>query len=147
MSPVSDDSATVPCPVCGFPFGPSGRGRYCSTRCRQAAFRHNMAALRMPVVIKADTVYLCPVCEERYLGEQYCSDCGTFCRRLGPDGACPCCDEAISMTELLSPDQFLTPLEPERPKPSLLATKVMPGTIAEVQQLCRARDYADKLSS
>ena len=59
------------------------------------------------MVAKADTVYLCPECEERYLGEQYCSDCGTFCRRLGPGGPCPCCDEAISVTELLSPDQFL----------------------------------------
>ena len=107
MSPVSDDSATVPCPVCGLAFGPSGRRRYCSTRCRQAAFRHKRAAPPKPVVAKADTVYLCPECEERYLGEQYCSDCGTFCRRLGPGGPCPCCDEAISVTELLSPDQFL----------------------------------------
>ena len=40
MNPVRDDSATVPCPVCGLAFGPSGRRQYCSTRCRQAAFRH-----------------------------------------------------------------------------------------------------------
>ena len=111
MSPVSDDSATVPCPVCGLAFGPSGRRRYCSTRCRQAAFRHKRGAPRKPAVTKADTVYQCPGCEERYLGEQYCCDCGTFCRRLGPGGPCPCCDEAISVTELLSPDQFLSPLE------------------------------------
>lgn len=107
MSPVSDDSATVPCPVCGLAFGPSGRRRYCSTRCRQAAFRHKRGAPPKPTVTKADTAYQCPVCEERYLGEQYCCDCRTFCRRLGPGGPCPCCDEAISVTELLSPDQFL----------------------------------------
>ena len=104
---MSDDSATVPCPVCGLAFGPSGRRRYCSTRCRQASFRHKRAAAPEPVVAKADTVHQCPGCDERYLGEQYCSDCGTFCRRLGPCGACPCCDEAISVTELLSRDQFL----------------------------------------
>lgn len=60
----------------------------------------------MPVVAKAATVYQCPECEERYLGEQYCCDCGTFCRRLGAGGPCPCCGEAISVTELLSADQF-----------------------------------------
>jgi hypothetical protein len=61
----------------------------------------------MPMVAKSATVYQCLVCEERYLGEQYCPDCGTFCLRLGAGGPCPCCDEAISVTELLSPDQFL----------------------------------------
>ena len=65
MSPVRDDSGTVPCPVCGLSLQPSGRRRYCSTRCRQAAFRQNRAALPTPVVVKADTVYLCPVCEVR----------------------------------------------------------------------------------
>jgi hypothetical protein len=107
---VRDDSATAPCPICGLAFEPSGRRQYCSTRCRQTAFRHKKAAPRKPVVAKADTVYQCPVCEERYLGEQYCSDCGTFCRRLGPGARRPCCDEAISVTELLSPDQFQRPL-------------------------------------
>ena len=58
------------------------------------------------MVAKAATVYQCPLCEERYLGDQYCPNCGTFCRRLGPGGSCPCCDEAIAVTELLSPDQF-----------------------------------------
>lgn len=116
MSPVRDESATIACPVCGLAFEPSGRRRYCSTRCRQSAFRQKTAALPKPVVAKADTVYLCPVCEERYLGEQYCSDCRTFCRRLGPGGPCPCCDGAISVTELLSPDQFQRPLEAKATK-------------------------------
>lgn len=110
MSPVRDDSATIDCPVCGKPFEPSGRRKHCSTVCRQAAFRRRKAAPAKPVVAKPDTVYVCPVCEERYLGDQYCSDCATFCRRLGPGGLCPCCDEAISVTELLSPEQFLPSL-------------------------------------
>jgi hypothetical protein len=109
MSAVRDDSATTPCPVCGAAFKARGRRQYCSTRCRQAAFRHKTAAPQKPVVAKADTVYQCPVCQERYLGEQYCSDCATFCCRVGPGALCPCCDEAISVTELLGPNQFLTP--------------------------------------
>jgi hypothetical protein len=110
---VRDDGVTAPCPICGLAFQPSGRRQYCSTRCRQAAFRHKKAAPRKPVVAKADTVYQCPECEGRYLGDQYCSDCGTFCRRVGPGGPCPCCEEAISVTELLSHEQFLGPLEPD----------------------------------
>jgi hypothetical protein len=82
-----------------------------STRCRQAAFRNKNAAPRKPVVAKAATVYQCPLCEGRYLGDQYCNDCGTFCRRLGPGGPCPCCDEPVSVTELLTPDQFLGSIE------------------------------------
>ena len=100
----------MPFPVCGVPFEPSGRRRYCSTRAVvRARFRQKRSAVPRPVVPKAETVYLCPVCEERYPGGQYCSDCATFCRRLGPGGACPCCDEAISVTDLLSPSQFLPP--------------------------------------
>jgi predicted nucleic acid-binding Zn ribbon protein len=78
VSPVRDDSATIPCPVCGLAFEPSGRRQYCSTPCRQAAFRNKNAAPRKPVVAKAATVYQCPLCEERYLGDQYCNDCGAF---------------------------------------------------------------------
>jgi hypothetical protein len=107
MSPVRDDNATMTCPVCGRAFQPSGRRRYCSTGCRQAAFRHKKAATPKPVVAKSATVYCCPECDARYLGEQYCDDCKAFCRRLGPGGPCPCCDEAISVTELLATEQFL----------------------------------------
>jgi len=111
VNPVRDDGATIACPVCGLGFEASGRRLYCSTRCRQAAFRGKRAAPRRPVVAKAATVYQCPVCEERYLGDQYCSACAAFCRRLGPGGPCPCCEEVISVTELLAPDQFLCPPE------------------------------------
>src|SRR5439155_18422921 len=38
------------------------------------------------------TVYECPECSTRYLGDQRCPDCGVFCRRIGPGAECPHCD-------------------------------------------------------
>jgi len=49
----------------------------------------------------ANTVYQCPECEARYLGEQYCQPCGVFCRRLGVGGSCPTCEEAVAVVDLL----------------------------------------------
>jgi hypothetical protein len=46
------------------------------------------------------------MCDVRLIGEQYCEECHSFARRLGPGGNCPCCDEPISITELLQPEQF-----------------------------------------
>jgi len=34
-------------------------------------------------------VYICPICQTRYLGQQYCPDCHTFCEGAGPGGCCP----------------------------------------------------------
>ena len=59
-----------------------------------------------PVVARSDTVYACPDCDARYLGEQRREDCNTWCRRLGPGGLCPCCVEPIAITDLPTPDQF-----------------------------------------
>jgi hypothetical protein len=106
MNPVRDDTATMSCGVCGAPFVPSGRRRHCSTACRQAAWRRQHAAPVEPVVAKTDTVYQCPTCEARYMGEQRCDECNSWARRLGPGGACPCCDEPIAVTELLDANQF-----------------------------------------
>jgi hypothetical protein len=49
------------------------------------------------------TVYECPACSTRYLGEQRCLDCQRFCRRIGPGGPCPHCDEPVALTDLLDP--------------------------------------------
>lgn len=120
MSPVRDDAATtaaagtparngtatIPCPVCGKPFRPEGRQRVCSTRCRQQAWRRRSAAPVEPLVAKADTIYECPDCEARYLGEQRCDDCNTWCRKLGPGGPCPHCDEAVAINDILTPEQL-----------------------------------------
>ncbi len=48
------------------------------------------------------TVYECPSCGARYLGEQRCPDCGLFCRRVGPGGRCPHCDEPVAIADLIA---------------------------------------------
>ncbi|MCC6226739.1 MAG: hypothetical protein IT195_10095 [Microthrixaceae bacterium] len=95
-------SVTIRCPVCGDPFAVAGRRRYCSNACRQAAWRLRRATPPQPAsrLPKSVIVYQCPNCETRYLGEQHCPDCNTFCRRLGPGGPCPHCDEPITITDL-----------------------------------------------
>lgn len=50
---------------------------------------------------KDTIVYQCPECESRYLGEQRGDDCGIFCRRLGPGGPCPSCDEPVAVVDIL----------------------------------------------
>jgi hypothetical protein len=107
VTPVRNDSETIACVVCGTAFRRSGRRLHCSDACRQAAWRRRSQAPSEPLVAKPDTVYRCPKCETRLRGEQYCEDCHTFARRLGPGGCCPECDEPISITELLEPDQFV----------------------------------------
>jgi hypothetical protein len=58
------------------------------------------------VPAKTDTVYECPECEARYLGAQRCEDCNRWCRRLGPGGPCPHCDELVVLADFLRPDQL-----------------------------------------
>jgi hypothetical protein len=104
MIPSRNVGVTTRCPVYGAPFTPVGRQRVCSAACRQAAWRLRQAApvpgipLRTP---RAATIYECPACETRYLGAQRCPDCGTFCRRAGPGGPCPYCDEPVLLADLL----------------------------------------------
>ncbi len=44
MIAVRDDTATTACPVCGNAFEPEGRRRFCSTGCRQKAWRRRRSA-------------------------------------------------------------------------------------------------------
>ena len=72
------------CWICGTSFKTIGRGRYCSGACRQQAFRDRRAAtalrleervtpaLRHQRELVAHTVYECPSCEARLLGERRC---------------------------------------------------------------------------
>lgn len=115
MTVVRDDIATMACPVCTATFEPAGRQRFCSTECRQSAWRRGRRAPVEPVVARSDTVYACPVCDARYLGEQRCEECNTWCRRIGPGGTCPSCEEPVAIADLLTPDQFAQPT-PARPK-------------------------------
>lgn len=108
-SPSRNDGITIPCPCCTRNFTPSGRRRFCSDACRQAAWRrrHHPATPTVemsppPRPRRPGTVYSCPVCETRYLGQQHCPDCNTFCQRIGYGGTCPSCDEPVAHDELLS---------------------------------------------
>lgn len=49
------------------------------------------------------TVYQCPECEERYLGERRCPDCNLFTRRIDLGGCCPSCDEPVAISDLAEP--------------------------------------------
>ncbi len=97
---------TMACPACGSSFPSSGRRSFCSDACRAAAHRRRRAAARPVVTIPAVapraplTVYECDGCGSRAVGEQRCTDCASFMRRVGIGGACPCCDEAITVAEL-----------------------------------------------
>jgi hypothetical protein len=100
-----NDGVTIPCPICRQAFRPVGRRRFCSDACRQAAWR---ARQPVPPVLpvphrspRPTTIYECPACETRFLGEQYCPDCHTFCRRVGPGGSCPHCSEPVAIDDLL----------------------------------------------
>jgi hypothetical protein len=112
----ADDLVTAPepplarCADCGHPFPRRGRARFCSQRCRQRAHRGRLAepAVRglTQSALRARTrrlsVYECPQCQERYLGEQRCPSCGVFGRSLGYGLACPVCRDTIVLNELLS---------------------------------------------
>lgn len=104
-SPYRNDGVTMPCPRCTRTFIPLGRQRYCSAACRQATWRRRHAPTLPalpPRVPRAGTVYECPACGARFLGEQRCPDCHQFCRRVGPGGSCPHCDEPVALADLLA---------------------------------------------
>lgn len=110
MTPLRNDTVTAHCGICGTPL-PVGRARqWCSDACRQAAWRRrHQSPNPTPTELPAHqsrperTVYACPECETRLLGTQRCEVCATFMRRLGPGGLCPCCDEPLTIEELLEP--------------------------------------------
>ena len=54
-------------------------------------------------------IYQCPECDERYLSERRCPDCQLFCRRVGPGGLCPHCEEPVTLNDLAGP--AITPSE------------------------------------
>jgi len=104
--PSRNVGVTTPCPICERPFTPAGRQRVCSAACRQAAWRRRHPA--PPVAIpprtpRTATIYECPSCATRSLGQQRCAECGVFCHRVGPGGRCPHCDEPVAVADLLPP--------------------------------------------
>lgn len=109
-APSRDDDATMTCPTCGTPFTPSGRRRYCSDACRSGAWRRRHRPTPAPLTIPstmsraAVTVYECSSCDNRYVQQQRCGECGIFARRVGLGGHCPHCDEAVTVEELVGDD-------------------------------------------
>lgn len=109
-SPAPQDA--LGCLTCGGPL-PSTRAHYCSPGCRQRAYRLRRVAapggdrsgvateLKRRQRLVAQTIYECPDCSERYLGERRCAECNRFCRALGLGGRCPDCDTPILLSELL----------------------------------------------
>lgn len=100
-----DDSVTIGtrCACCGQGFRAQGRRRFCSAACRQHAYRkRRQTALPAPpqAATAAQTIYECPACATRLLGEQRCPDCNLFCTRLGPGGPCPHCDQPVTLADL-----------------------------------------------
>ena len=106
-------SSSRTCPVCGTSVNTSARARYCSRACRQRGYRlrrvpagdevlANLATrLRRSQAIVDHTVYECPRCDERYLGERRCDGCNLMCRNLGLGGRCLHCDDILLVSELM----------------------------------------------
>ena len=129
MNPVRDDHATIACAVCRRSFVPECRQRFCSTTCRQTAWRRLHAAPVAPVVVvaKASTVYECDTCANRYLGTQRCEDCNTFARKVGPGGCCPYCDEPVALADIVDLVQ-MRPQAVESTRPNhVFNVSVQPG--------------------
>jgi hypothetical protein len=120
--PVGDDTrnacqpALGVCPACTNTFPIEGRGIYCTPKCRQRAFRLRHPQANRPTVtdladrlrrehrLIAQTVYECPSCQERFLGERRCGDCNLWCRTVGLGGQCSSCDEVVTVSDLIGFD-------------------------------------------
>ena len=96
------DSRMLLCAHCGQHTERSGRRRYCSDACRQAAYRQRQptatAAITAP---KRSIVYECSACGQRLLNERRCSDCNLYMSRVGPGGECPHCTEPVAHSDLI----------------------------------------------
>lgn len=112
-TPMSDASrdGCGGCLVCGTALR-SRRARYCSRAHQQYAFRHrhqpslpDLQHLRQELqrrrTVVARTVYECPSCSERRVGERRCPDCQLFTRAIGLGGYCPECDTPLLLVDLL----------------------------------------------
>lgn len=111
-APSRDATVTAGCALCGAATPPGRSRRWCSAACRQAAYRRRTqpapalpkSTPPSPARSRRDgTVYTCPACDTRLLGEQRCPDCHLFAVRLGPGGTCPHCDEIVAVIDLQPP--------------------------------------------
>ena len=107
------------CLVCGAALT-SSRARYCSRAHQQRAFRlrhqpslPDLQRLRQELqrrrMVVARTIYECPSCGERLVGERRCPDCQLFTRAIGLGGHCPECDTPLLLVDLLGEEVVGTP--------------------------------------
>jgi predicted RNA-binding Zn-ribbon protein involved in translation (DUF1610 family) len=112
---LSDAGSTRACLACGSPLTGS-RARFCSAACKQLAYRlrrrgdttSDLSALRQDLqrrrILTTHTIYECPSCGERFVGERRCSSCQLFCRSVGLGGHCLECESPIVFAEVLDND-------------------------------------------
>jgi hypothetical protein len=104
----NDIETITACPTCATAFTPIRRQRYCTPACRQAAWRarHPDPVPAPNIVVpprtsrRANTVYQCPDCDHRSLGQQWCHDCNRPRLRIDFGGLCPHRDEPIAITDI-----------------------------------------------
>ena len=65
---------------------------------------HLTDTLRREHRLIAQTIYECPSCNERLLGERRCGDCNRMCRKVGLGGECSGCAEILTVADLLGTD-------------------------------------------
>jgi hypothetical protein len=106
------------CLVCGAVLR-SRRARYCSRAHQQFAFRLRHRAelpdlqqlrreLQRRRAVVAQTIYECPSCGERLVGQRRCPNCNVFSRAVGLGGHCPECDTPLLLVDLLGEEVVAT---------------------------------------
>ena len=107
-------STTIPCPFCQNAFTPIRRQKYCTPACRQGAWRARHQPTPSPAEAlpphtprRQITIYECPRCTTRSLGQQWCPDCNQPALRIDYGGLCPHCDQPVAISDLT--DQHPTP--------------------------------------
>jgi len=106
------------CLVCGAVLD-SPRARYCSRAHQQRAFRLRHRAsppdvqqlrqeLQRRRVVLTHTVYECPSCGDRLVGQRRCPNCNLFSRAVGLGGQCPECDTPLLLVDLLGEEVVAT---------------------------------------
>jgi predicted RNA-binding Zn-ribbon protein involved in translation (DUF1610 family) len=64
----------------------------------------DLATIRRRLVqqgqLEAHTLFECPACADRYLGQRRCAGCQRFCRALGLAAVCSACGEPVLLTDL-----------------------------------------------
>lgn len=95
------------CPVCDIQVS-STRARYCSSACRNRAWRRRRDQLAFSSQTQVSgqpswsAIYECPNCKRRLLGDHRCPACNLFANRIGLGGPCPHCHQPVLLTDLAS---------------------------------------------